>query len=82
MHLPTNFVLIFYPTALCPAGYVAGPDDHCYKFVKELAAWDEARRSCQEGAPPNAGDLVIIDTPEELAYIMGVTQGSEWWIGK
>ena len=69
----------------CPPGYEAGYGDKCYRFVKELVDFKEARRRCQvpDGPPgPNPGDLAIIETMEELAYVMSKTMGGDWWIGE
>ena len=66
-------------TGVCPEGYVAGLDYGCYKYVYPPKTWAEARADCQS---TQDGDLVVIQTEEELGYIMNTTLGGDWWIGK
>ena len=71
--------LPFNLSVTCPEGYSPGPTS-CFRFVKELVSWNEARASCQ--ASTQDGDLAVINSEMEQQYIMNVTQGGDWWIGK
>ncbi|XP_038048814.1 uncharacterized protein LOC119722655 [Patiria miniata] len=65
-------------TGFCPGDYEIGLNDTCYKFVKRLVTWDEARMDCRSF---RNGDLVIIDDVIEHEYIMERIVDGDWWIG-
>ncbi|XP_033121805.1 uncharacterized protein LOC117120830 [Anneissia japonica] len=62
----------------CPAGWEIGHNYYCYKYGKTPMTWQKARADCQ-GTP--GGDLAIVDSQNELEYIMNTTKGGNWWIG-
>ncbi|XP_071811335.1 uncharacterized protein [Apostichopus japonicus] len=66
----------------CPDGYETSPTGGCYFFFSEGRTYDVARRSCLSDPE---GDLAIIDTEEELNYLVGRTaelmNSQSWWIG-
>ncbi|XP_022112072.1 uncharacterized protein LOC110991164 [Acanthaster planci] len=69
---------VFASTAKCPNEFEPGPADICYKFVKKLVTYEEARDDCQRTP---GGDLVIIDNPTEQQYIQNRSVDGDWWIG-
>ena len=73
-------IFLFAHTVRCLPDWEEGPNDRCYKFVPEFETFTDARLKCQSLAQD--GDLVIIQTSEENEYIMNVTKGGDWWIGK
>nr|XP_054752325.1 uncharacterized protein LOC129257911 [Lytechinus pictus] len=62
----------------CPANYELGPTGDCYRFVPGVVEFHDAREVCQQ---TNGGDLVVIETPFELEYILNTTRGGDWWVG-
>ena len=63
----------------CPDGFEPGYNGNCYKFVKRLVTYEEARRDCQQTP---GGDLVIISDPTEQQYIQNRSVDGDWWIGE
>ncbi|XP_077981826.1 cubilin-like [Glandiceps talaboti] len=64
--------------AECPVGYESGPLERCYRFVDEPLPWEEARDKCMETLH---GDLVIVETQSEYAYILNRMNMTGFWIG-
>ncbi|XP_077981827.1 cubilin-like [Glandiceps talaboti] len=62
----------------CPDDYEFGHGGHCYKFVPTNSTWDDARDDCQQQVD---GELVVIETEDELDYIRGNMFDSVFWIG-
>ncbi|XP_038068496.1 uncharacterized protein LOC119737915 isoform X2 [Patiria miniata] len=68
----------------CPEWHIPGPNGTCYWFyhdVNDTNWWYYSRGACQD----RGSDLLIIDSQEELDYILNQTQilapGQTWWIG-
>eukprot|EP00057_Strongylocentrotus_purpuratus_P031477 XP_784754.3 PREDICTED: uncharacterized protein LOC579551 isoform X1 [Strongylocentrotus purpuratus] len=66
------------PANPCPEGWFLGYGEHCYKVVKSLVTWDEARDDCMS---VDGGDLVVIETAAENQYLLNATLGNDFWIG-
>ena len=60
-------------------GYFIGYDYGCYRIVETPKTWLEARADCQ--AVEN-GDLWIVETEEELQYVLNLNGTGDWWLGK
>lgn len=69
----------------CPDGYEVGFDNRCYSFHQSPVSFAAARSSCLAA---NDSDLVIIDSPGELEFLLNKTQelnftdNDSLWIGK
>ncbi|XP_071799733.1 uncharacterized protein [Asterias amurensis] len=67
----------------CPSGFEEGPTNHsCYWFQsEERDMWYSHRNWCKS----YGSDLLIIDSPDELEYILNRTESiapnETWWIG-
>ncbi|XP_033117509.1 uncharacterized protein LOC117117344 [Anneissia japonica] len=68
----------------CPTGYIAGPQDHCYKFSTYGEWWVSGRQyDCQASQD---GELAIINDEVELEWIVQRAMITDpdvslWWIG-
>ena len=49
-------------------------------FIPEFETFTDARTKCKRMTENS--DLVIIETAQENEFLMNVTQGGDWWIGK
>ncbi|XP_071822362.1 uncharacterized protein [Apostichopus japonicus] len=66
------------PVPLCPPFYERGFENGCYRFVRNTTSWFDARKNCKE---IEHGDLAVIDSQEELDFVLDETNGGDWWIG-
>ncbi|XP_070564554.1 cubilin-like [Ptychodera flava] len=68
-------------TAICPQGYeyhIVEGEERCYKFVADPKPWYGGREDCLATLH---GELVIIDSQEELEFVSGKMNSVEYWIG-
>ncbi len=64
----------------CPEGYDFGYDYGCYRFVTSRPrTWLEARQDCQS---VEDGDLLIVETVEEVQFLLNLNATGDWWIGE
>lgn len=78
-------MFVSYFLTECPEGYEAGFENHCYFYQESPSSFTEARSLC---LATNNSDLVIIDTPAELDFLLNKSQefnfngDAKVWIGK
>ncbi|XP_062600173.1 C-type mannose receptor 2-like, partial [Saccostrea cucullata] len=52
-------------------------DGHCYKLFKTQMRWSNAMETCQQ----NSASLVNIETPSEMTFVHGLSEGVAIWLG-
>ncbi|KAM3862196.1 C-type lectin domain family 4 member E-like [Diretmus argenteus] len=62
----------------CPAGWWMFSCSSCYLLSSETNSWARSRQDCRD----RGADLVVIDSPEEQAFLTTLTSGPTFiWIG-
>ncbi|XP_042371614.1 CD209 antigen-like protein E [Plectropomus leopardus] len=57
----------------CPAGWMMF-SSACYLLSAASGSWDEGRKDCRD----RGADLVVIDSPAEQTFVVGLTRTNAW----